>query len=157
MALAGAPASDLAVQPPAASTEAVDVTAGATIREDPGPAAATAAAAAFFHVLSFLLMWSYISGISCVRTLFIVYRVGSYTAIMSCLHCCTLHESVAVLFRGKKWMDVNMNTIIYYWTASSDPGFAWVLRSWTAGPLYPWAGLPLNDKATKPAKYVKKE
>ena len=46
MASAGAPASDLAVQAPAATTKAVDLTAGATIREDPGPAAATAATAA---------------------------------------------------------------------------------------------------------------
>ena len=58
MVSAGAPASNLAVQPPAASTEAVDLTAEATIREDPGAASATAAAA-FFHVLSFLLLWSY--------------------------------------------------------------------------------------------------
>ena len=64
MASASAPASDLAVQPtvpgssvavppPAASTtEAVHLSAGATIREDPGLAAATttAAAAAVFFV-----------------------------------------------------------------------------------------------------------
>jgi len=46
MASASAPASDLAVQPTAASTtEAVDLSAGAAILEDPGPAAGAAGAA----------------------------------------------------------------------------------------------------------------
>ena len=95
----GSPASDLAVQPPAASTDAaVDLTAGATIREDPGSAAATAAAAA-----------------AAARR-----ARASYTAAISCLHCCTLHESVAVFLW--KWMDVNMNTIFYYCTAFIRPG-----------------------------------
>ena len=43
-----APGSSVAVPPPAASTtKAVDLSAGTTIREDPGPAAATAAAVFF--------------------------------------------------------------------------------------------------------------
>ena len=84
MALAGAPAGDLAVQPPAASTEAVDVTAGATIREDPGPAAATAAAAAaFFHVLSFCF-FGYISQVFRVYALVLLFIAWVHT-LLSCL------------------------------------------------------------------------
>ena len=86
MASAGDPASNLAVQPPAASTEAVDLTAEAAIREDPGPAAATAAAAVF-HVLSFCF-FGHISRVSRVYALLLFFWRGftHYLRYPVCTH-----------------------------------------------------------------------
>ena len=96
MASAGAPASDLVVHAPAASTEAEVLTAGATIREGPEPAAT---------VLLLLLL----------LLLLLPRRArASYTAVMSCLHCCTLHESVAVFFVEMDGREHEHNNILLY-------------------------------------------
>ena len=52
---------------------------------------------------------SYIAGIRCVRTRILRGCIHCSWHVF-CLHCCTLHESVACIFW--QWMDVNMNTIL---------------------------------------------
>ena len=116
-----APASSLAVPPPAACTsEAVDLSVGAAILEDPGPRAASADAASTHQIFIFSSLplvycscfsafWLYFAGVSCVRT-------RAWGQILSCticcLYCCTLHEFVAC-FVLWNWIDVNINTINY--------------------------------------------
>ena len=98
--------------PTAASTnEEVGLSAGATIREDPGPATAAAAAAAaavlvtciIFSVFARIIrvyILPFCVSVMCRRhsvCTYSVYYVGSYTAAIFSLHCCALHESVAFL------------------------------------------------------------
>ena len=138
-----APASSLllAVSPPAASTaEAVDLSVGAAILEDLGPAAGDAASTDHFfisHICLFInssfsvccsglfAFWSYFAGVSCVCTRTWVQILSS---TRYCPYCCTLHdECVACLscFVELDGCEHEYNCA----TASSDLGFGLIMHA----------------------------